>query len=225
MKQLLQTHAAVFALLLVAAGCTPPIKTAYVVLPAGGAMGNADSVRTAWNSLSLGASKQFMRRGLNCNGCMVPVDIAPVEGEETFDPSDPPAAPRAVAHVVNKGAVATEMYGLQPDADDYFVVARDSLGKAMWSIVSIPKQAHGTVTVFKGRGVQGCHHKKADKPAAAFQTCDGAQHASEGGRPSLMQLASRGVDWLIGTVLRINAEDPAWIACTDGCCTMDTSAS
>lgn len=225
MKQVSPKHAAVIALVLFATGCQPHAKTAYVVLPAGGAMSNADSVRAAWGSLAVGASKQFMRRGLNCNGCMVPVDIAPVEGEETFDPSNPPIAPRAVAHVVNKGSVPTEMYDFQPDADDYFVVARDSLGKAMWSIVNIPKQAHGSVTVFKGRGVEGCHHKKADKAAAAFQTCAGAQHASQEREPSLMQLASRGLDWLVSTILRINGEDPAWIACSDGCCTMDTSAS
>lgn len=212
--------AALFAVLMLA-GCTP-MAPSYVVMPAGGAMTNADSVRAAWGAIPVGASKTFMRRGKDCGGCLVPVDISPVSGEESFDPSNPPTAPRAVAHVVNHGAVATEMYGFQPNADDYFVVAKDSLGNAMWSIVNIPNPTHGVVTIFKGRGVQGCHHPKAKKAAAAFQTCDGVQHTSQ--RPSMVQLAARGMDWLVASVLRLRAEDPAWVACGDGCCTLDAAS-
>lgn len=202
------------------AACLPGRPT-YVTLPAGMAMNNADSLRTAWGALPLGVSKQFMRRGKDCNGCMVPIEISAVAGEQTFDPSNPPTAPQAVARVVNRGGVETEMYGFKPNADEYFVVANDGTGQPVWSIVNIPRAAHGVATVRKGYKVKGCGHPRATNADAAFQTCKGKTHSFK--PASLTQLAARGTDWIVAGILRLYEEDPAWVACTDGCCTLNAT--
>lgn len=216
---------ATLAVGLAIAACRPS-SLHMVSVPAAGVTSNTDSIRTAWAGIARGPSRTYMRIGKDCGGCLVPVAISAVSGNENFDPSNPPTAPNAVAYVVNSGAVPTEMYGFVPGADEYFVANRDAnTGAAVWEIVSIPRTARGVITIRKGNKVEGCHHPKATKPAAAFRTCDG-EHASGTavkGVPAFFQLAADGMDWLVAHAPALAGEDPAWIACSDGCCTFNAT--
>lgn len=211
------TPLSLVAILALGACANPAVNN----IPGPNLSANVDSVRIAWKSRTLGPIHTYQRLGLNCGGCKVTVTIQGVAGNQAFNPAHPPSSPQPVAHVVNSGNVDTQMYGFKPNYDAYFTVYADSTGAAVWGLVQIPHTGHN-ILVTRGRGVHGCLPPHMPYGTDAdFQTCNGAHHVVRA-NGSILELATRGMQWIGAAIHAIDTpEDPGWISCTDGCCTLN----
>jgi hypothetical protein len=167
---------------------------------------------------------------INVNVCMASSAII-------VDPKTPPSSEMLMAQLDNTGSDAESVYGFLPNTDaTYYLYVEPVLDPktSTTQVKIIQKLADGTRSDFLTRGVFDCadHHpspaahlgfKKcgADNPDDPVETSATAAHAEMFSNPLLSRLLS-GIFALIAPAGR-DPTDPAWIACSDGCCTINAS--
>lgn len=140
-------------------------------------------------------------------------------------PKHVPPAGRAllVGHLVNHGTLTTTMYSLKPGSvAEYFLFATNVNGEAGWEMREVSNEASGTMPV-RARGMYvGCGHPPAKSSEADFKSC-----ANAAMKHDLKLASSMGFVGIIQEWMSSNArksaflDDPAWISCDAGCCTLN----
>lgn len=200
---------------------SPPLPPPIIHVPPGPLVFSADSLHAAWSALPLDSVHTYKRAAIGCCNRKVWVSISGYANNDSVDVNNPPHTPRPVARVTNWGAYETEMYHFKPHYDAYIYVVADSSNKAVWGVVQFPP-VMGSAVVTAGYTVHACPPPHAPNPGRAdFKTCNGA-HNPWASRSGVLTLASRSSDWIGWLLKKLEPppEDPAWISCTHGCCTM-----
>ena len=168
-------------------------------------------------------------------GCECGANVAIQSVGVTLDikPDSGPAVPRLVAHIVNRDSAnrPTEKPRFRPmsEAQYYVQVYRDAFTHAAkWRMLEVPTAAHGLVAVTDSGSVHGCGHAAAATSDADFRDCDGwhphyTARATGAKFASLTETTSlTGVMAFVRSMFRPAAgtEDPTWISCSLGCCTL-----
>ena len=222
---------------LVLAGCTKKVEntpdTATVQ-----ANFNGDSLRNQIQALPFSGPGHTRKRKMQGQPVGVRVKIRPVGDSWMIDSAVGPAIPTIVAWIENQSHdTTTENPVFKPkDEAQYLVqVYRDSVNpEAKYQIIEVPSDAHGTVSVIKSGVLIGCHHGPKPHPDADFKSCDGVHtpfgvaanptpfsFANMSGGPSLRVVSF--VRSLLSSVAVL--EDPTWIPCNAGCCTLSGTQS
>lgn len=188
--------------------------------------------RQAVSSRMPGQSHTAIRKGKNCGGCPVNVEIEAWGDTREVDPSpwsNPPLPPtgRAVARIINHDPVhSEEMYGFHPGAErEYYVWADTSGGTARMTILSVPQPGVlGSVVATFQKHLLICQdgHGPPKSSDADFKWCPGVtlasarySSASIGGYSPLAALSSL-VRFLRHASTTLEA--PIWLGCHSGCC-------
>jgi outer membrane murein-binding lipoprotein Lpp len=227
---------------LVLAGCTKIRENKADTATANGngqANFNGDSLRNQIQALAFSGPGHTRKRKMQGQPVGVRVKIRPVGDSYMIDSAVGPATPTIVAWIENQSNdTTTENPVFKPkDEAQYLVrVYRDSVNpEAKYQIIEVPSDAHGTVSVIKSGVLIGCHHPLPSHPDADFKSCDsvhtpfgvaanrtpfGFAKMSSGG-PSLRAVSF--VRSLMSSVVVL--EDPTWIPCNAGCCTLSGTQS
>ena len=137
-----------------------------------------------------------------------------------------------VAHITNNGPYTTEMYSLKTsDIAEYEVYATSNSsnpGITDFTIEEVPATRFGIIKTHVKGSYNSCHHNPAQASEADFRPCD-LPHASL--TRSILNLAS-SENWealvaraMTGFITSFHnvTEDPGWLSCTAGCCTLNAS--
>src|SRR6266540_323810 len=204
---------------LMAADCTRPTPNPAAIVVAPGAVG--------------GPGGTFARR--NEAGVLVNVDVAVSPYAIVVDPRTPPGDRTLIATFTNRGPGNERMYHFKPAPDaTYQLYAENRLDPSTnttaYTFVEVAN--NGTTSIVKSGGFFDCAdgHTSA-RPDAGFKRC--------GVRPVTMNTINRSSmvsNPLLTRLLKVfgllqtgmdstggGAGDPAWVACTDGCCTTSTA--
>lgn len=221
-------------------GCAPnpaPVDQAPAVqygfvMPPPGTLTDLNAYRSRRPPVPAKSERTRSRLAKNCANCWTDVTIRPYDKSDLYGPHDnkPPVTSWVpVAHIVNAGPSNTVRYDLEANTSaDYDVYLANEAGVVLYKIVRVPVGASGELTVVESGLYLACGHEKKPKAEADFRSCkyDGVR-ITEG--PALLRLASADSRGGIGSGLfdlkfpRAAAEDPGWLACTSGCCTMGTA--
>lgn len=166
------------------------------------------------------------RLSTECPNCWTNVRIEAYASAKNWGAENFPNTPGGVypiGTITNLGNFPTVMYSLKPSTEaDYRILITNENGVPGWAIVESSKIAlFGAVTVKAKGKLKGCHHAKKPKSEADFRNCD-----YEGSARSPMNLASTsGLDIIARFMSNerkksMTLEDPGWISCTEGCCTL-----
>lgn len=166
------------------------------------------------------------RLGKGCGNCWTDVTIIASDTARHFGPGSPPSAGDSipVAFIRNIGTTETVMYSIKPSTQaDYVVYVINSSGNAKWILVEVPTGTTGQLKI-KHRGeLHGCGHPMVRRSEADFRDCD--YNITRTDSDAKLLFASRSswqgplANFMAKTSL-IVTEDPGWISCSDGCCTM-----
>lgn len=189
-------------------------------------------------ALPRGPKHERRRKGKNCN-CANWVTIQSVGETEDIKPNDGPDPARLVAYIENQDlSRTTEKPQFKPktQAVYYVQVSRDApTSRAKWRLLEFPAAGGGLILAVDSGWVNGCGHPPYVAPDADFKACDGQHLTDSTGmvasgssfRPGMLRatvltrnvfsgFTSREAPWramLLG-------EDPTWISCNAGCCTL-----
>jgi hypothetical protein len=189
-------------------------------------------------ALPRGPKHERRRKGENCK-CANWVTIQSVGETRDIDPNDGPMPARLVAYIENQDpARTTEKPRFKPktQAVYYVQVSRDApSSRAKWRLLEFPAAGGGLIVAVDSGWVNGCGHAPADSADADFQDCSGYHFTDSTGlvasgssfRPGLLRATVLGRSVLSGFTNRnesrsaaLLAEDPTWISCNAGCCTL-----
>jgi hypothetical protein len=169
------------------------------------------------------------RLGEGCGNCWTTVSISAYSWAKNYGAANFPANPGdmyPIGHIVNSGPVTTDMYSLKTNAyAEYDIYITNDAGAAAWQIIEVPNAATGQLSIRSKGKLHSCGHSAKPKSEADFRNCDyGPQTkgeirlAGESGLEELVArlLSRRGPAFMVG-------EDPGWISCTEGCCTLSAT--
>lgn len=178
------------------------------------------------------------RPSTKCNGCEVLVHIGPIGSDTDVGPDKAPGKPRIVARILNKEQDIEAMYKLQPEGKaEYFVwltaAAKPSTTGSVtqWTLVQITKSGNTGVVQYVDSGYEVKCGPGEGESDADFNACDRIHPASRPiSKTSSPISRSELISWswlsrftsLIrtqGDTTRRPEGDPAWLRCTQGCCT------
>ena len=167
--------------------------------------------------LSFTGGHERDRRCKNATGCegalatrRTKVQIDAVARQDSIAPSNAGQFGVLYIRALNKGDAEEARYSLKPGANfEYFViVSADSAGAMRWRFEQLDTTEKARRHSQIGSGVfAGCNHKWIAGAAADFKTCEMARGAAR--NDSTVQL---------GLVLQAGDVEPAWAACSMGCC-------
>lgn len=170
------------------------------------------------------------RLGQGCGNCWTNVKISAYNWAKNWGAANFPANSGdmyPIGHIVNMGPVTTDMYGLKTNAHaEYDIYITNDAGAAAWQIIEVPNAATGMLTVRAKGKLHSCGHRPKPKSEADFRACDYGASA----RGPIRLAGESGFEHLLARLLSNSAkppqvlEDPGWISCTEGCCTL-TNAS
>jgi hypothetical protein len=189
-------------------------------------------------ALPRGPKHERRRKGLNCN-CANWVTIQSVGETRDINPADGPMPARLVAYIENQDLTrTTEKPRFKPKSQAiyYVQVSRDDpSSRAKWRLLEFPAAGGGSILAVDSGWVNGCGHAPADSADADFKDCSGHHFTDSTGlvasvssfRPGLLHatVLSRSVLSLFtipkpSRAAMAIAEDPTWISCNAGCCTL-----
>lgn len=190
-------------------------------------------------ALPRGPKHERRRKGENCK-CANWVTIQSVGETRDIDPADGPVPARLVAYIENQDPVrTTEKPRFKPktQAVYYVQVSRDvPSSRAKWRLLEFPAAGGGPILAVDSGWVNGCTgHPVATEADADFKACDGQHLTDSTGmvasgssfRPGMLRatvltrnvfsgFTSRNAPWSAALL----GEDPTWISCNAGCCTL-----
>lgn len=204
----------VIAVVAVGAGCWPrPVRSPIA------SMSTAEE--TAILALTKWVGCTTVRRESTVAGDSVDVTICADTGARRFGRNNPPAGAkgRAVGQIRTGAGNRDEgRWGLEPNSTYYIWLSGPAGGPTTWTI-----KGPG---VFVEGPLRGCGHPPAGSDSASFGTCaDNRPSAAMSRGPNERSGASSpdgGTVKFVHTLLD-RATGPAWISCTEGCCTTDAS--
>lgn len=178
---------------------------------------------------SRGPGHTRSRLGHNCGNCWADVTIQAYSWTKSWGVSHFPANvgdSYPIGHLSNADAVTTEMYSLKPNTiAEYDIYIFNDGGVPSWKIVEVPVGRTGQITeVTRGKYRECTGHGPKPSSDADFRNCDYEKIAAV---QAPVRLANaKGIDALVERVMsRFSKfppadEDPGWLTCTEGCCTM-----
>lgn len=189
-------------------------------------------------ALPRGPKHPRRRKAKNCN-CTNWVEIQSVGTTRDIDPTEGPMPARLVAYIENQDLTrTTEKPEFKPKSQAvyYVQVSRDeSSSRAKWRLLEFPAAGGASIVAVDSGWVNGCGHSPATSDDADFQDCSGYHFTDSTGFVASISLFRPGL--LHATVLTrsvlslftipkpsragmLRAEDPTWISCNAGCCTL-----
>lgn len=141
------------------------------------------------------------------------VEICADTGARRYGPNDPPPGiGKPVARMRNVGQGVEKRWGLTPGSHYYSVWIRGPANAIRWRI-------HGLQVDISGP-YRGCgYHTMPSSSSANFGSC--TENPPLVGRSIGRGPAENWTDGSKEHILLDRATGPAWISCTDGCCTTD----
>ena len=202
----------VLAAVAVVAGCWPRAVPAPIAT-----MSAAEE--SAMLALTKWVGCTTVQRAATISGDSAEVRICADTGTRRFGKHTPPGnnKPRAVAQIRNLSNNRVEdRWGLQPNTTYYIWLSAAPGGTTAWAI-----KRPGEPAIASGP-LEGCGHPQATVDSASFGTCADNPYprpgAARSGGPS--SEGGKGEHTLLD-----RATGPAWISCTEGCCTTDAQSS
>lgn len=185
----------------VIAGCSPVVPASV------GVMAAAD-VESALAAISWTGCDTVARAALPSGKTNVEICASP--GAHTYGPRNAPSGSGApVARMKNIGGLVEARWGLRPN-NTYSIWLHSGVGGTHYTIIGSGVNTTGTY--------HGCNHAPANVSRAKFGTCaDNPWPPVAGARsrgPSSSGEDDKGEHTLLDP-----ATGPAWISCTEGCCT------
>ena len=231
---------------LVMTACTqlapaPPLvrSSATLAIPIGTEV-NLDSVRAQIGSLPFSGAGYTRKRKMKDHPIGISIKIRPVGDSYLIDSASGPPTPTIVAWIENQNLGSTsENPEFKPKNQAQYLVQvyREVANpEAKYQIIEVPSGLRGTVTVIKSGILIPCHHPLPPHPDADFRSCDRV-HEPYAAAPSrtpfaYAQMSTWGQSRRAVSYLRsffVNSppvvEDPTWIACNAGCCTLSGTQS
>jgi hypothetical protein len=178
-------------------------------------------------------------------GGAITVDVALADSAIIVDPLHPPAVETVLAAITNLGPQPEFVYKFLPSTQaTYYLYAEPSLDPTSHTTAFKVTQVMtgGATTVFLSGGFHDCaDHHSIPAPAVGFKKCGRAMPAmpNKTSPPSvktstvkmgmlsnpLFTFLYRGIRALIqpNDTTGRDPTDPAWVACSDGCCTVNAS--
>lgn len=139
------------------------------------------------------------------------VEICAAPNAHTYGPRNAPGGGGApVARIRNTGDSVEARWGLKPRTTYSIWLHRDTAGATVYTVIGSGVNRTGTYV--------GCRHTPADSSRANFGTCSDNPWPLAGGARSRGP-SSSGENHKGEHTLLDRATGPAWITCTDGCCT------
>lgn len=113
------------------------------------------------------------------------------------------------------------MYGLRPGFE-YFLFATNVGGETGWEMREVGPGSSGTMPI-RARGMYtSCNHPPASKSEADFRECTAeSSKASEVKVASSAGMSAAILEWIAARSKQGFLDDPAWISCDGGCCTLN----
>lgn len=160
-----------------------------------------------------------------CDKCGTAVTIEAYPWASAYGPNHVPPAGRQVlvGYLVNEGPYATRMYSLKGNHDaDYFLFATNVGGQIGWEMRELGAGTTGPMPIRSQGMYTSCGHGPPSRNEADFRRCKYESRRDSG----ILTLATSTSSWkdLVTSALRRLVpldEDPAWISCTGGCCTLE----
>jgi hypothetical protein len=223
-----------------ATGCSDQNKgtAADTTDTAASPIGSAATVTSTLDSLegifaTLAGGRTRKRKVEGCD-CGVDVNIKPVGNVHLINPANGPERPQYVARIYNTDRNQTTEYPrFKPGKDFvyYVEIYRRTDGRAGWRLLEMTHPPQPVVTAVDSGRLVGCSHDPNTTPDADFRGCNGAnplytdssqdrlkvQTSSLTANPIYSRLVSTSRAFLV----RAGREDPTWISCTEGCCTLN----
>lgn len=213
----------------------PQIR-ATMAIPIGQADVNLDSLRTQIQALPFSGTGWTRTRKRQGAMAGVSVKIRPIGDSRSIDSASGPMSPTIVAWIQNQDLLySAEHPAFKSKSQAQYLVQiyRDpTTSVAKYQIIEIPESSHGTVTVIMSDVLIQCHHDPKPAPDADFRSCTGAHEPSFAAAPNrtLLAYAHRSAGQRPGAALSyfppvflnggLVIQDPTWIACNSGCCTL-----
>lgn len=211
-------------------GCNPPRVTS--VSP--GLAMNLDSVRKGLVFAGPGWSRKRKIQGRELSAM---VRIRPVAHDGTVDSARGPTSPMIVAWIQNQNALfdTEKPVFRKKGAAEYLVQIYRNSGDstAHYQVLEIPSSNVGAPTVINTGPIVSCHHPPSAGHDADFKTCTAPFYhepypapASVDRLKSTLAVISATMTWSVSDAGRAllpqssRAEDPIWIDCNAGCCTL-----
>lgn len=151
--------------------------------------------------------------------------IVAYDGSRHLSPKNPPKQPTLLAHIENLGTASSTVWSLQPVKDaEYDITLQDDAGAAKWTLWEITTA--GRTATYHGT-YKDCGHKNQWTVSLAdWANCDtspGNDAASSTPMITSSMSMFGGVATTLGKYLAMfqGPDDPAWISCSAGCCTID----
>lgn len=139
------------------------------------------------------------------------VEICADTGARRLGPSSPPPVGKPVAFMRNLGDGIEQRWGLRPGGH-YVVRIHGPPNAVRWTI-------SGPQVNLSGPYRRCGDHTMPDSSYANFGSC--AENPSSVRPPTRRGPAAVGTDGKNEHILLDRATGPAWVSCTDGCCTTD----
>lgn len=148
-------------------------------------------------------------------GSTTNVEICASPGAREWGPRKaPPGNGSPVARMRNIGAHQEARWGLKPNNTYSIWLHSGITGETMYTIIGSGVNVTGPY--------HGCGHAPADSSRANFGTCAENPHPLAGGARSRGPSSSGELDKGEHTLLD-RGTGPAWVSCTEGCCTTDAN--
>ena len=165
-------------------------------------------------------------------GDSTPVLVLAYDGARHVNPKNPPKQPTLLVHIVNEGTVTASLWDLKPSTEaEYDVTVQDEGGSPKWTLWEITTA--GAKATYKGDYIDCGHTTHWDISIADWASCatsPGGSAASS--TPMTASGTARsamfgGVATTFAKYLAMfqASDDPAWVSCSAGCCTIDNGAS
>lgn len=186
------------------AGCSPAVGTSL------GAMTPAE-IESALAAISWTGCATVARAAIP-SGTTTNVEICASPSAREYGPRKaPPGLGAPVARMRNLGTNAEARWGLKPN-NTYSIWLSSGFAGTQYTIIGSGVNVTGTY--------HGCGHAPADSSRANFGTCADNPFPLVGPARNRGP-SSSGDDDKRGHTLLDRGTGPAWISCTEGCCTTD----
>ena len=146
----------------------------------------------------------------------IKVGVAAVVGQDSLSAGTTPQYGVVYLRATNKGDAEEARYGMKPGKhlEFYVVVLPDSGGKMQYRLEQLDTRAGSRQHSSIGTGpFVGCGHAWVAGARADFKTCANSASA-HAARDSVVKL---------GLMLQGTDDDPMWISCGQGCCTVGST--
>lgn len=180
--------------------------------------------------MTAGGVDTVLRAATGCTipgPCEVPIIIQLLDSTVDVGHDKPPGKDRVVALIKNAGQYTTTMYGFRPSSQAlYFLRLKAGPSpRATWRIAEFSIEEERVDHNFLRGAIMPCHTFEGEKPSAVgFKNCDEPyESTSRARRMSMLGFTVAPLSLLRrhqDTTTQKRGEDPLWISCASGCCTM-----